>query len=171
MNNKVYIVEHCANESCCCDFIHEILGVYDTLELANERIEHIKECVSNKTSPYFKDKEYGWIAPTLEADGEESALGVLRLLTYQWENCESGAKCYTKFYIKEHDLHKKQTWTRESLDKYVEDNGGETFGLLDCFPFSEDARKRIADAYEDEDNFTDSDICDLILELAYKEVG
>lgn len=98
---KVYIVEHCSNESCKCDFIHETLGVYETLELANERIDHIKECVANKTSPYFKDREYGWIAPTLEADGEESALGVLRLLTYQWKDCESGATCYTKFSISE----------------------------------------------------------------------
>lgn len=65
----------------------------------------------------------------------------------------------------------KKIWTKKRIDRYVEDNGGETFGLLDCFPFSKGARKCIEDAYEDEDNFTDSDLCDFILELAYKEVG
>lgn len=35
---KVYIIEHCANESCKRDFIHETLGVYETLELAYEEV-------------------------------------------------------------------------------------------------------------------------------------
>lgn len=35
---KVYIIEHCANESCKRDFIHEPLGVYETTELAYEEV-------------------------------------------------------------------------------------------------------------------------------------
>lgn len=64
-----------------------------------------------------------------------------------------------------------KTWTKEKIDKFVEKNGGETLGLLSCFTFSENSLKRINEAYEDEENYTDSDVCDLILELAYEDVS
>ena len=60
-------------------------------------------------------------------------------------------------------------YSKEMIDAFLESHGGDAVGLLEVFPFSKESRKRIDEAYEDEDNYTDSDVCDLILELAYAE--
>lgn len=62
-------------------------------------------------------------------------------------------------------------WTKKKVEEYVEQNGGETYGLLDVFPFTNENQERIQNAYNDEENYTDSDVCDLIMELALKQVA
>lgn len=64
-----------------------------------------------------------------------------------------------------------KNWTKQRIDEYVENEyGGFALPLVEEFPFSEESLIRINNAYMDEENYTDSDICNLILELAYKEV-
>lgn len=62
-------------------------------------------------------------------------------------------------------------WTKQRIDEYVVNEcGGFALPLVEEFPFSEESLIRINNAYMDEENYTDSDVCDLVLELAYKEV-
>ena len=66
----------------------------------------------------------------------------------------------------------KIKWTKERIDDYVENEcGGCAVGLVEVFPFSKTAKERIKRAFADEENYTDSDYADLILELAYEAVA
>lgn len=105
MAKTIYLLHHDANESCENNFINEILGAYDTKKGAQNALEQIKNDVDNKTSHYFKDREYGWIAPKLLEDADMSFLGFLNSLVYQWKQMESGVVCFSKFYITECNLY------------------------------------------------------------------
>lgn len=61
---------------------------------------------------------------------------------------------------------KNEIWTKKKIDKFLKDNKGNAIKLFSKFPFSDEARERIVDAWA---NF-DENVCELILELAYKEV-
>lgn len=63
----------------------------------------------------------------------------------------------------------KKIWTKKDVEAFVEANGGEAFNLLTYFPFSDNALREIEFADADVDNVTDSELCDLIYNLAYGE--
>lgn len=62
-------------------------------------------------------------------------------------------------------------WTKEEVEYFVEECGGDTFALLGEFPFSNKAMKEIQEAYKDDDNVTDSELADLIFDLALHEAA
>lgn len=97
MEKEVFIVEHASNESCKCDFVHDVIAVFETIADANKWIDQIKSEIEDKTSPYFNGCE-GYVPSSLEEDSNGENMGYERFVCYKWVS-ESGADCYTKFYI------------------------------------------------------------------------
>lgn len=65
---------------------------------------------------------------------------------------------------------RKKHWTPETIRQFVEDNDGDALNLLYDFPYSPINKQKIDAAYRDEDNFTDSDFCDYLIDLAIEQV-
>lgn len=103
MEKEVFIVEHASNESCKCDFVNDVIGVFETIANANKCIDRIKSEVENKTSRYFNDCE-GHVPSTLEEDSNGNDLGYERFVCYKWVG-GNGVDCYTRFYITKKRLY------------------------------------------------------------------
>lgn len=65
----------------------------------------------------------------------------------------------------------KKFWkTIQEVDEFVEQNGGDAMCLLGEFLFSEKTRQMIDAAIKADDEVTDSDLCDYIIDCAHNEV-
>ena len=102
---EIYLVQHASNESCKCDFIHDVISAHETMDGATAKIEQIAKEIANKTSHYFNDREFGWINTELIEDSDGHQMGYERYLCYAWTHVESCVRCYTKFYIKKIKLY------------------------------------------------------------------
>lgn len=103
---EIYIVKHLVNKESETAYINQIIGVFDSLDKANNLVADIMDGVNKWRSPYFSDNEFGWLDPLLIEDEGQPSEGHprLRRVTYEFIDPLIGGKTYSHFAIFKYEV-------------------------------------------------------------------